>query len=162
MGGLGQWGDGGDGGWGVDVRGDRQLWGVAALPPGPPLTGQQGVVHSRLTVAVVVLGEGLTVGAVVGVEVLEKTELVMALGLDQYVLPDQEPELLDVVPLNRAVVAVVTHLRLPTGMFFQCQSVNELPNIYNSEWSEESTVRRIAPPGSHLTQTLRIRSSFLR
>ena len=56
----------------------------------------------------------------------------MALGLDLFLLPDQEPVLLDMIPLQRTVVAVVTHLRLPTGMFFQCQSVNELLNIYNS------------------------------
>ena len=88
----------------------------AALPLGSSLARQERLSVPGLAVAVVVLGEVLPVRPVVGVEVLEEAELVMALGLDQFVLPDQEPVLLDVVPLHRAVVAVVTHLRLQTGL----------------------------------------------
>ena len=116
----------------LDV-GDR----AAALPLGASLARQERLSVPGLAVAVVVLGKGLAVRPVVGVEVLEEAELVMALGLDQFVLPDQEPVLLDVVPLQRAVVAVVTHLRLQTGLTPSANSVNELPNIYSNDglWS---------------------------
>ena len=57
----------------------------------------------------------------------------MALGLDQFVLPDQEPPLLDVVPFYGSILAVVSHIRLQFGARRLYHSVNELPNIYNSE-----------------------------
>ena len=105
--------------------------GAAALPLGPALAGQQGVAGARLAVAVVVLGEGLPVDPVGAVEVLDGAEPGVAPGFDLFLLPDQEPPLLDIVPFDSAVIAVVSHLRLQTGLFLQANSVSELPNIYN-------------------------------
>ena len=48
--------------------------GAAGLPPGTPLTGEEGVVGGGEEEPVVVLGEGLTASAVEGVEVLGEAE----------------------------------------------------------------------------------------
>ena len=57
----------------------------------------------------------------------------MALGLDQFVLPDQEPPLLDVVPFYGSILAVVSYIRLQFGARRLYHSVNELPNIYRND-----------------------------
>ena len=131
---------------------------AAALPLGASLARQERLSVPGLAVAIVVLGKGLPVRPVVGVEVLEEAELVMALGLDQFVLPDQEPVLLDVVPLQRAVVAVVTHLRLQTGLTPSANSVNELPNIYRND--EEPAVHSLLRPSLREGGAFAYRSTF--
>ena len=62
--------------------------GAAALPPGTPLTWEEGVVGGREEEPVVVLGEGLARGAVEGIEVLSEAESRVLLGLDQLVFVD--------------------------------------------------------------------------
>ena len=93
-----------------------QRQGAAALPLGSSFQGQQGLIGTRLPVAVVVLGKGLAVGAMELVEVLDEAEPNVLLRLDQLVLPDEKPPLLDVASLHRAVIAVVSHLRLQIGL----------------------------------------------
>ena len=106
---------------------------AAAFPPGAPLLGQQGLVAVLTPVAVVILGKGLAAGPMELVEVLDETELRMLLGLDQFVLADEEPKLLNVVPLQGEILPVVPHLRLQTDCMSLYQSVNELPNIYKND-----------------------------
>ena len=81
---------------------------------------------------VVVLGKGLTAGAVEGVEVLGEAETRMLPGLDQLVLMDEEPPLLNVVTFEGEILAVVSHLRLQIGVSPLYQSVNELTNTYRN------------------------------
>ena len=69
-----------------------------------------------MPVAVVVLGKGLTVGAMEVVEVLNEAGPSVLLRLDQIVLPDEKPPLLDVASLHGTVIAVVSHLRLQIGL----------------------------------------------
>ena len=106
--------------------------GAAGLPPGTPLTGEEGVVGGGEEEPVVVLGEGLTASAVEGVEVLGEAETGMLPCLDQLILMDEEPPLLNVVPFKGEVLAIVSHSRLQIGVGFLYQSVNELPDTYNS------------------------------
>ena len=107
--------------------------GTAALPIGAPFTGEEGVVGGGEEEPVVVLGEGLTCSAVEGIEVLGKAEAGMLPGLDQSVFLYEESPLLNVVPFKGEVLAVVSHFRLQIGVGLLYQSVNELPNTYNSE-----------------------------
>ena len=80
----------------------------------------------------VVLGEGLPVGPVGVVEVLDEAEPGMLAGLELLVLADQVAPLVLVVPFEGVVFPVVTHLRLQTGLLRQPNSVSELPHTYNS------------------------------
>ena len=107
--------------------------GAAGLPPGTPLTGEEGVVGGGEEEPVVVLGEGLTASAVEGVEVLGEAETGMLPCLDQLILMDEEPPLLNVVPFKGEVLAIVSHSRLQIGVGLLYQSVNELPNTYRND-----------------------------
>ena len=63
---------------------------------------------------------------------MDESETGMLPGLDQLVLMDGEPPLLNVVPFKGEVLVVVSHLRLQIGLPIEYQSVSELPNTYNS------------------------------
>src|SRR5690554_4358198 len=90
---------------------------LAPLAPFRPAPLRQQIgLRAALQIAVVVLPEGLRAGAVVAVEVAHPPKGLGTSGLHLLVLGDQKPPLLDVVPLDRPVEAVVAHRILPAWM----------------------------------------------
>ena len=84
-----------------------------------------------------VLVEGLPVGSMKAVEVLQEPEMGMLPCLYQFILTYEEPPLLYQIPFNGPVSTVVSHLRLQIKSTNLTRSVNELPDIYkNDMWYE--------------------------
>ena len=101
----------------------------APLPPlRPAALRQQVSLLAAPQIAVVILPERLRAGPVMAVEIPDPAERFRPAGLHRLIFRDQKSPFLQIIPLNRPVVAVVAHRILRQG-----DSISELVNMHSND-----------------------------
>src|SRR3954454_339159 len=98
-------------------------------PSRPPPPRQQVCLIAALQISIIILAERLRAGPVVAVEIPNPLERRRLAGLDRFILGDQKSPLLQIVALDRPVIAVVSH-RI---VLQRSDPISELVNMHSND-----------------------------